>query len=434
MCYTLFMKKIGIVAEFNIFHNGHARLIDYARNELKADVVIIAMSGEFTQRGEIALLDKYARAKMAIEAGADYVFEIPTVFATASAKDYALGSVALLNAIGVDTLLFGSECGDINELEAVANALYQINNISNSSKNQPIDNANSTDINDFIKDYLKSGMTYPAALTKAISTNGLNSIDSVTIESILSQPNNTLSLEYLQAIRFLNADIKAVTIKRTGKGYNDSSVDDSFMSASGIREILSKNPTCVDFSSITVPGYVKEMLKDAFTNNELVFADDVSTLLHQALINYDKNSNIYDISEDLSNKIIKYKNEFISFNSFCDLLKTKDITHAKLSRSLCHILLNIDITAVNLAKEYNYLPYIRLLALNTNSPDMLHATKKASLAPIITSVSDADKILTNEQSSIFKIDKYAYNIRRIVLTDKGNISTPNEATLKFLRI
>ena len=182
------MKLAAIICEFNPLHTGHKRLIDYAKS-LACNVVCI-MSGNFTQRGMPACADKYSRAKHAVLAGADLVVELPTVFATASAENFAYGAVALANKLGADCLFFGSECGDIEQLKKC------------------IDEINDADTNKRIQQEVQHGVSYPKAVALA------------TGQELLSQPNNVLAIEYLKALQYTHSSITPFTLKREDN-YND---------------------------------------------------------------------------------------------------------------------------------------------------------------------------------------------------------------------
>ena len=256
------MKAVGIIAEYNPFHNGHKYQIEQARRMTDADYVIVVMSGSFVQRGTPAWTDKYLRTQIALECGADMVFELPTAYATASAKDFAFGGVSLLQGLGfVDTLCFGSECGDIHALWNAAQFLAD-----------PGEAFETT-----IRELVGKGLSYPAARAQAYamhaptdniahpqSTNmdgTLNDMthpqhidmdstpdNSSTASSLLQSPNNILGIEYLLALKQLHSKIIPVTIARKDHGYHETTAKDKYLSATGIRDyFLTQGKIPVDY-------------------------------------------------------------------------------------------------------------------------------------------------------------------------------------------
>ncbi len=201
---------VGIVAEYNPFHNGHKLQLDYAKNVLKADAIVVAMSGSFTQRGEIACFDKYTRAEAALKSGADIVLEIPTIFATSSAREFASAGVALLASTGiVDTILFSGECSDKD--------LF----ISESKKLVELEDSGA--INNEINALVASGISYATARAKALKT--------FLAEDIISSPNNILGIEYCRYIFANGLNMNIEVMKRQGNEYNDLSLSGQLSSA-----------------------------------------------------------------------------------------------------------------------------------------------------------------------------------------------------------
>ena len=208
------MKTIGIIAEYNPFHNGHKYQIDYIKENLGADNIIIVMSGDFVQRGTPAWTDKYLRTQMVLECGADVVFELPVSLSTSSAEAFAMGAVSLLDGLGVvDGLCFGSECGDISLLKNVADYLV----------NPPA--SYDTDIERLVK----AGNSYPAARQKILEKQFKDMF--TDYPDFFSSPNNILAIEYLKALTILDSDVKPYTIKRLGGNYHDEELSDSSLSS-----------------------------------------------------------------------------------------------------------------------------------------------------------------------------------------------------------
>lgn len=355
------MKIVGIVAEFNPLHNGHKYIIDYAKNELKADYIVIAMSGDYVQRGEPAIFDKWIRTKSALLAGADAVFMLPVTISTASANYYALGSTALLYSLGCTHILFGSENGNI---EAIKKSVY--------------------------------------------------------VSGIIDSPNNILAREYLNAIKTLNLKIEPVTTKRQGSDYNDlDNVIDNKCSASYIRnhfdEIFnySANESTnnifsnrnIDTNNVDIiPSEIFDTYKLYLENNNPVFTNQFSDMLLSKLINNTTNrfNEYFDVYDDLSDKIAKNICSYASFTEFTDLLKSKDITRSHLSRALLHICLDITKADIENVKALAYAPFGRLLGFRKDS-DILTTISKTSRIDIVSKLADYIDNLKNSSSNDDKL-------------------------------
>ena len=279
---------VGIVAEYNPFHNGHKLQLDYAKNVLKADTIIVAMSGSFTQRGEIACFDKYIRAEAALLCGADIILEIPTIFSTSSAKEFAAAGVSLLAATGVvDTILFGAESDDVNLFTNSAQKLIEL------ESNGTIDND--------IKTSLALGETYAVARSKAL--------ESYIPSDLINSPNSILGLEYCRYIKEQGLNMNVAILKRAVNNYNSSELTGKISSASAIRAHLNK------YGLIEA---VPKSLMDIYNNNISVKADDISEMLHYKLLSTTDFSKYLDCNDDLSDRINKSKEKYISFTQFCD--------------------------------------------------------------------------------------------------------------------
>jgi len=293
------LKTVGIIAEYNPFHNGHKYQIDYARNVLHADFIIVAMSGDFTQRGSAAIFDKYTRANCALLNGADVILEIPTLFATGSAKEYASAATILLAKTGVvDTLLFGAETDDIAKFTNAAKLMIQ---------------EETTDkFNNYIKDALSSGQLYASARASYFS----NMFD----QELLSSPNNILGLEYCYSILKHNLALEPHCLKRSGNHYNSNELTGNLSSASAIRTELLKTQEVNEIAS-QIPNNTLSIISESTP----VFDDDISSFLHYKLLSEKDFSKYLDCNKNISDRINNIKNSFISYSQFADLLKTKNL-------------------------------------------------------------------------------------------------------------
>jgi predicted nucleotidyltransferase len=407
------MKVVGIVAEYNPFHNGHAYQIAQLREKTKADYIIVAMSGNFQQRGVPALCDKFSRAHMALLNGADMVLEIPTIWATASAEYFACGGVSTLAATGVVTHLgFGAE----------ANSLAPLKEITAVLKNEP------EVYRKVLSNSIRSGNPFPVARKNALFTT-LPHIPRAELENILNSPNNILALEYLKA---LPEHIQPVLIPRKGAGYHDTEINTEFPSASAIREaLLGENPEeSIDLVKKAMPATAFDILKELFDTGALLEPNDISDVLGYCLLcltrkGYDS---FADCNMDLSNKIRKHLNEYVTFNDFVMTLKSKDLTHTRISRCLLHILLGIKQTDYSIGKAIGFAPYLRVLGFKKDATDLLSEISEKATSPIITKVVEAERMLDYETYKSFERDILASNLFYQRTANKSNTKPVNEYT------
>ena len=382
---------VGIVAEYNPFHNGHKLQIAYAKDVLGADAVVVAMSGSFTQRGEIACFDKYTRAEAALRCGADIVFEIPTIFATSSAREFASAGVQLLASTGiVNTILFGAETDDVNIFKSSAKSLVELEK--------------SGELDFEINEAMSNGISFAEARANALSKH--------IPSDIISNPNNILGLEYCRYIYENNLPLDIAIIKRQGNDYNDENLTGEISSATAIRRALKNKESVTAISTEAAQVYSKATYVDA---------DDISQLLHYKLLSINDYERYLDCSADLADRIRNHINEYVNFRSFCDLLKTKNINRSRVTRVLSHILLDITTEDFDKAKAVDYISYIRMLGFSKNGARLLGEIKEKSSVSLITKPTEI----------IDKQDIFSSNIYNAILTSKTNQLYPNEYTRKF---
>lgn len=411
------MKVVGIVAEYNPFHKGHAYQIEQLREKTQADYIIIAMSGNFQQRGVPALCDKFSRAHMALLHGADLVLEIPTLWATASAEYFAGGGIGTLEATGVVTHLgFGAESDSLEQLQQITSVL----------KDEP-------DIyRKVLCNSIRSGNPFPVARKNALVTS-LPHIPSGELEDILNSPNNILAIEYLKT---LPEHIEPVLIPRKGAGYHDTEINTEFPSASAIREILlGENPLeSMNLVEQAMPTEAFAILKEAFDKGALIEPNDISDVLGYCLLclSHKGYDSFADCTKDLSNKIKNHLNEYVTFNDFVMTLKSKDLTHSRVTRCLLHILLNIKQTDYSIGKAIGFAPYLRVLGFRRDSSDLLAEINERATSPIIRKVADADKALDYETHKIFERDVLASNLFYQRMANKSKTKPVNEFTHQMI--
>lgn len=403
------MKVTAIIAEYNPLHNGHEFQIKRAKQLTGADYIIVVMSGNFTQRGVPAIIDKYERTQMALNAGADLVIELPLYYSSSSAEYFASGAVNLLKKLGVvDYLAFGSECGDIKILTDIADLLID----------------HKEEISNLIHSKVREGMSYPMARVRAIEESIPNSYMHV---EAMESPNNILGFEYIRAIKQFNANIIPVTNLRIGSGYHDRMIDNPISSALSIRTSLEENNN-LEMIKSQVPYQVYKILEDKFEKTFPILNEDISSILkYKLLLDEGKGFEEYvDISADFSDKILKNLNKYVSYSQFCDLLKSKDITYARVARNLLHILLNIKKDSMQKFKDNDYIFYARMLGFKKSSSELLSAIKNSSSIPIISKLADARNQLSPIGMDMLETDIQAAHIYDTIVTEKFQTPTVSE--------
>ncbi|WP_035772378.1 nucleotidyltransferase [Butyrivibrio sp. VCD2006] len=399
------MKTVGIIAEFNPFHKGHEYLIRTLKKETGSDYAVIVMSGDYTQRGAPAIFDKYTRTKMALLSGADLVLELPIYYSTSSAEFFAGGAISILNGLScVDYLGFGSESGDLKSMQKIAGILAE----------EP------SDFSTILKESLKSGKSYAAARSAALSSfAGTNS-------SIISNPNDILGTEYIRALLLQGSNIEPISIKRIGAGYNDDTLSndsDAFSSAKAIRSALE---SCEDVTSdldtimskLPIEVYKLMARMNSQGNLQTTSCDDFSELLHYKLLS-EKSSGFdkyLDVSPDLSDKIIRRLSEYTTFSEFVMKLKSKDLTYARISRALLHILLNMTSEKMNIYTNdrKNFLSYARILGFNKSASPLMKKIQECSRIPVISKLSDSYKALDADSYMLLSETIAASNIYDLI--------------------
>lgn len=412
------IKTAGIIAEYNPFHNGHHYQIQELRRLTGADYVVVAMSGDFVQRGEPAIFDKYTRTRMALCGGADLVVELPVLFATSSAEDFSSCGVALLEKLGVDLLCFGSESGDLKKLQKAAEILVK----------EP----EAWKIR--LKEHLKKGETYPTARSLATTEYTKDP----ELAALLSSPNNILAIEYLKALKKRSSPVTPVTIQRQGAGYHDTRLEQEesfrsvsenkfFASASAIRSLIQNNG--FDSDAITeklrsqIPATTLSALISEGALDTPVFPDDLTTLLNFRLLSLTQEqkgfSTFSDLSPELASRLAKQTLQFASCTERIDHLKTKGYTYTRISRALLHLLLGITSEQVFHARSLDYAPYARILGFQKSSALLLSHLREKSQIPLITKTADAGKLLTPDALDILETDFFASHLYQAILAGKG---------------
>ena len=429
------MRIMGVVAEYNPFHNGHVYQIDHAKKDLIADGVVVVMSGNFVQRGEPAILDKYTRAKLAIDNGADLVLEMPVTASTASAEIFAETRVSTLLSTGVVTdIMFGCEDEDPELFRKVA--LYFLE--------EPYGFKQS------LSRYLKAGVPFAKARADAIVENWDDPDERERLAGFMAAPNNILGIAYTRAVLARDLSIRLHPIHRHGVSHDDTTFSANFASASLLRRILFQDESMEttrsffsdrdkshgingDSISMFIPENEVPVINTACGKNMLVSPDDISLLLHQALIYHRDLSDYMDCNEDISRRILNERNSFVSFTQFADLLKTKNINHSRIRRILTHLVLGLHHDDLALLRAESFSPYIRVLGFSDGGRSLLSEIKARSNVPIIVSPQEAEKseLWNSNKNRLLERDVYAADLYRTLLTQRLGEALPTEYTRKF---
>ncbi len=377
---------VGIIAEYNPFHNGHKYQLDEARRISGCDDCIAVMSGNFVQRGEPALLDKYLRTEAALKCGVDLVLELPTVYSCTNAEFFARASVRMLYEAGVSAICFGSESGDIDELIEMSEV--DIRGGQNSEQ---------------IKKLLSEGLPYPAALTQVFGER-------------IKLPNNILAIEYLRAIRYINAHsgrkIIPLTVKRNSS-HNALGLEGHFSSSTAIRNSIKQG--MVAAGGAAMPPASFDILKNNLA--DLSSMDNLSDIFKYRLKNLGASglSNISEFGEGLENRFIKFERSSHTISEFLENVKTKRYTMARLKRLVIH-------TILNYTKSYYFErqrlgpEYLRVLGFVREKSHLLGKIKACSSIPLITNLKNTHIDLSDEA--------FATEIHGLSLSDKGTNSKP----------
>lgn len=390
------MSIIGIVCEFNPFHNGHKYLIDSVKKD--GDTVVCVMSGNFVQRGEPSIFPKEYRVKSALMNGADIVLELPFLYATASAEIFASSAVKILDSFGCDKIAFGTEITTINQLENAVEILF------------------SEDFDNKIKKHLESGVSYPTARQLAF--------DEYDCDCDISSPNNILAIEYISAIKKNNYNITPITVNRKGADYNDNFAINEFASATHIRNLINSGS---DFQKY-VPEIAYEIYKTALDNGEYINADKFNISALSVLRSFnDIKPEIANMSEGLENRILSAIKTSSNLDEIYDKVKTKRFAHSRIRRAVLSAIMNV--TKVDLKIP---VPYCRLLGFNLSVSSKLGELAKNCKIPFVVNYSDIVSLDSDDASRVFEIENKSSDLFNLSLHKTGNCSS--EMTFSLIKM
>lgn len=370
------MNVVGIIAEYNPFHEGHAYQIQKTKEQCGAEFAVVVMNGDFVQRGEPAIFDKYTRTKEALLGGADLIFELPVRFGLSSAGDFAMGGVLALNALPFVThLCFGTETGDLTPLLQAASFLCD----------EP------DSYRTRVKHFVKQGILYPKARSLALAAE--SGLPTETWDS----PNNILGLEYCVALQKLHSKIKPFTIRREGQGYHDNDT-----------------PALSDFPSAT---FLREKIRKAGEKENLSLSD-FSSLIGYSLLTAKDLCRIKDITPDLSDRIRNELPKYREINEFVKTIKNPSLTTGRIKRSFFQCLFDIE-------KEEPVMPYLRVLGMKKEASSLLSQKENASCQILTKLAFDVPK-MDDTAKKLFAKDLLASDLYRQVFCHKYNQTLPNE--------
>lgn len=389
------MKVLGIIAEYNPMHTGHIYHISKAKEITGCDTVIVIMSGSFTQQGNIAIINKFERAKQAIQNGVDLVIEIPSAFASSDAGNFAYKSVSILNDLNVDAICFGAETDNIERLKLISETLiYKDKEIWIEIKNE-----------------LKKGISFAKA-----RNNSLNKFLNEDDINIILSPNNILALEYLKTLKVLNSNIIPFAIHRESN-FNSHILENCYTSSTSIRKALENKCNLND-----IQKYIPENVSKYLKNNKIIFNNDFFEILKYKIISMNENDlkEINGVSEGIENKLKKEIFNSYSYDEFLFKIKSKRYELSRIKRILVNILLNISKDDFNLLKENNS-NYAHILAFNHDKKDLLSHISNTSNIPVISSLNNKTLSYLNKYQKLsLDIDIYASNIYSMLINQKIN--------------
>jgi len=371
------MKVLGIIAEYNPFHNGHLYHLNQSKSLCHADYTICVMSGNFIQRGEPAIINKWARTEMALSSGMDLVLEIPCVYAMASAEFFAYGSVKILDSLGViDYLCFGSEQGSLDELDLIAQTLH----------NEP------EAFKSMLKHELNKGMSFPSARESALDSYwdylGVyeNKLD---VKKIIRSSNNILAVEYLKAIKKLRSTIKPIKIDRVINTYDAEQLTGSISSATSIRRhILGlAGSSCENELENVLPASTHSIVKREFEHGRgPVYSQSFGKILIAAVrrMTAGQLKALPYVSEGLENRIKDAANTSGTLDEFIDKISTRRYPNTRIQRSLFSILSGMTGEELDTFNRHGGPQYARVLGFNKRGQHLLAKMNKTSSLPIIT--------------------------------------------------
>lgn len=411
------MNVLGLITEYNPFHYGHAHHLKESLTITDSDYSIAVMSGSFVQRGEPAFIDKWTRAKMAVDNGVDLVLELPVIYSSQSAELFALGAIKVLNSLNiVDSLCFGSEEGELEPLDKISTVLLE----------EPLG------FKLFLKKYLSLGHSFPVARSLALEEFFKENFPDQDYDftNILKQSNNILGIEYLKALKKTDSKIKAFTIQRIGANYKDTTIKNTISSATGIRESILKNGLLVSKDLLPLESFnlIGEYILK-YKNFNLL--ENYSNIISYLFLSKgtDELKLLFDIDEGLENRILKFIKESSSVKDVISKTSTRRYPSTRIQRIFIHLLLGLNKSHIEELFSYDT-PYIRVLGANEKGLTLLKRIKDESDVKIVTKFSNYKKFNNDIVDNFLDLEKKATDIYFLglklenPLTDMDFYNTP----------
>ncbi len=412
------MKVLGIISEYNPLHSGHVYHIEASREKTSATHTICVMSGQFVQRGEPAIVDKWARTRMALHAGIDLVIELPVVVSCATAEIFAFGAVRTLQQTGiVDFLSFGSEQGELGSLWRIASVLHE----------EPYE------FTQLLKQFLNEGFSFPVSREKALNLY-LRKLPA----NIMDQSNNILAVEYLKALKHLSSSIQPVTIKRQGSTYNDEKIVSSFSSASAIRNFISNNlalhePTM----SNNLQSSTVDTLNECFDKGRgPVFSEHFSKIIIHLLRSIEPEAlkQVPDVNEGLENRLVSYAMQTGTLKDLVEAVTTSRYPSTRIKRITTNLLWGITKTQLKKIIEDENCGYLRVLGFNNKGLELLQKMNSSASVPMIVKVSEYRKQLSGLAKDMFEYDIRASNAYVMAFSNPSQRIGDQDFTTPMIRI
>ncbi len=412
------MKVIGLITEYNPFHFGHKYHLEESMKLTNSSHSIAIMSGSFVQRGEPSLIDKWTKAKMAIDNGVDLVIELPFVYSTQSAEQFGFGSVSILNKTNsVDYLCFGTELGELNPLKELAQLFVEEPQL----------------YRDALKHFLSLGFSFSVSRSKAVEKYFDSNINQNSNSHILKGSNNILAIEYLKALYKLNSNIIPIAIKRLGSDYNDLEFHKGFASASGIRtkifeDGLSSVQNLLPQESFNALDQYEK--KYNYFNRIENYEEIFNYLLRTTDVN--KLKGLMNIETGLENRILKIGELSNNINHIMKSITTKRYPLTKVQRIFIHLLNNLDSDTI---KELciNEPQYIRVLGSNKKGFEILNKIKKNSNLTIITKYADYKSLNNSVINQFLSIEEQATNLYFLGIKSDFPIVNQDYVTTAYIK-
>lgn len=388
------MKVLGIIAEYNPFHNGHRYHLEESVRIISPDYTVCVMSGNFTQRGEPAMADKWIRAAAAVNNGIDLVLELPFAFACNNAEYFAGGAVDILNRLGCVThLSFGSEAGELSALSAAADYLTH----------------ESEELKSCIKEFADQGISFPKARYEAVKK-----CMGSAYSDVLMNANNILAVEYLKQLNLTKSKMKPITVKRYGTGYHDMGSYENIASATAIRHQLEKSACLCEISDL-IPSETYQVLKSIDRDINLSFNDFYQLLLYQILTSdTERLGSVLSATEGLENRVKRAASESVNMDSLIKAVLSKRYTETRIHRLLTHILIHLEKDSFRALWD-NHINYARVLGFSQRGASLLKQIKKEELStiPILTNI-NREISRDSEEWKLLKYDITASDIFNLV--------------------